>query len=333
MAFRNPRRSFILGAVSAAAMMSAGVRAQSASAYPSRPVRLVVAFAPGGPIDLATRVVAEQLTKKLGQTFVVENRTGANGAIAADHVRMTDADGYTVLISNASMITITPTLKKDLSYNVERDFEPVTRIASSAMVLVVNTEDPATKDIHSVKDLVEAAKREPGKFSYGSAGANGNVQQLAFELFAIEAGISLLSVPYKGSSEVQMALLSQTLSLSFDTLTAIPYIESGRFRPLAVSSLERMPQLPDVPTMDEVGFPGFNMGFWSGVFMPKGTPEAIVNKMSQAIGEICADPAIRERLAPYGTVVTSTPAEFRDYIKTETTLVSDVIRRAKIEAA
>jgi len=313
-------------------MMSTGVRANSASGYPARPVKMVVAFAPGGPIDLAARVVAERLTEKMGQPFVVENRTGANGAIAADLVRASEADGYTMLISNASMITITPTLKKDLKYDVKRDFAPVSRIASSALILVVNPEDPATRDIHNVDDLVAATKRAPGKFSYGSAGANGNVQQLAFELFASEAGVSLLSVPYKGSSEVQAALLSKTISLAFDTLTAIPYIKSGKFRALAVSSRERMSQLPDVPTMTELGFKDFDIGFWSGVFMPKATPKAIVDKVSQAIVEACKDPAVRARLDPFGAVVASSPAEFQSHIQKETALVADVIRRANIKS-
>jgi tripartite-type tricarboxylate transporter receptor subunit TctC len=326
------RRAWVLGALAASVVAATGAQAQTAPAYPVRPVKLVVAFAAGGPIDLAARVIAEQLTEKLGQPFVVENRTGANGAIAADVLKAAAPDGHTMLISNASMITITPTLKKDLKYNVERDFAPVTRIAASPLILVVNPEDPVTRDIRSVADLVAAAKRAPGAISYGSAGLNGNVQQLAFELFAGEAGVSLLSVPFKGSAEAQTALLSKTVALSFDTLTAIPFIKNGKFRPLAVSSRERLRELPDVPTMEELGYRGFDIGFWSGVFMPKGTPESTVNKVSQTIVQVSQDPAVRARLEPFGTVVTSTPAQFHAHIQKETALLADVIRRANIQA-
>lgn len=329
---RIPRRTFLLASMAAALAASAGARAQPKAAYPVKPVKLVVAFAPGGPIDLAARIVADWLSRKFGQPFVVENRAGANGAIAADLVRAAAPDGYTMLVSNASMITITPTLKKDLSYDVKRDFEPVSRIASSALILVVNPEDPATRDIHSVKDLVAAAKRTPGKLSYGSAGINGNVQQVAFELFASEAGVSLLSVPYKGSSEVQTALLSRTIALAFDTLTAIPYIKNGKLRALAVSSHERLAQLPDLPTMQELGYRDFDIGFWSGVFMPKRTPGAVVEMISQGIVQACQDPDVRARLEPLGSVVASTPAQFERHIQRETSMVADVLRRANIKS-
>lgn len=326
------RSACVAGALATVAVSSVSVFAQTAPAYPARPVKLVVAFSAGGPIDLAARVIADQLTEKLGQPFVVENRTGANGSIAADVLKASAPDGHTMLISNASMITITPTLKRDLKYNVERDFAPVTRIAASPLILVVNAEDPATRDVRSVADLVTAAKRSPGALTYGSAGLNGNVQQLAFELFAGEAGISLLGVPFKGSSDVQTAVLSKTVALSFDTLTAIPFIKNGKFRALAVSSRERLRDLPDVPTMDELGYRGFDIGFWSGVFMPKGTPESIVNKVSQTIVQASQDPAVRARLEPFGAVVTSTPTEFHAHIQKETALLADVIRRANIKS-
>lgn len=325
------RRSVIVSLASG--FGSATALAQSPPpAWPTRPVKMLVAFAAGGPIDLAARIVAEQLTQTFGQPFVVENRTGANGAIAADAVRTAPADGHTMLISNASMITITPTLKKDLSYNVERDFAPVTRIAVSPLILVVNPENPQTQSVRTVADLTAAAKRAPGQLAYGSAGANGNVQQLAFELYAGEAGVQLLGVPYKGSSEAQAALLSRTVALGFDTLTAIPLIKAGRLRALAVSSRQRLRDLPDVPTMDELGFKGFEIGFWSGVFMPKATPAAVVRSLSQAIHQVCQDPAVRAKLEPLGQIVTSTPEQFSAHIKQEITVYADVIRRANIKA-
>lgn len=327
--FKFSRRSALVSLLVAA--VTSGASAQT-GAFPNKPVKMVVAFAAGGPIDLAARIVAEQLSAKLGQPFIVENKTGANGAIAADLVKASPADGHTLLISNASMITITPTLKKDLKYNVERDFAPVTRIAASPLVLVINPEDPASQGIRSVADLVAAAKKAPGQISYGSAGLNGNVQQLAFELFAGEAGVTLLPIPYKGSSEAQAALLSRTVSLGFDTLTAIQHIKAGKMRALAVSSKERLRELPDVPTMQELGYKGFDIGFWSGVFAPKGTPPAVVARLSQTIQQISQDPAVRARLEPLGTIVTSTPEQFEAHIKQETALLADVIRRANIKA-
>lgn len=327
--FKFSRRSALVSLLVAA--VASGASAQT-NTFPNKPVKMVVAFAAGGPIDLAARIVAEQLSVKLGQPFIVENKTGANGAIAADLVKASPADGHTLLISNASMITITPTLKKDLKYNVERDFAPVTRIAASPLVMVINPEDPASQGIRSVADLVAAAKKAPGQISYGSAGLNGNVQQLAFELFAGEAGVTLLPIPYKGSSEAQAALLSRTVSLGFDTLTAIQHIKAGKMRALAVSSKERLRELPDVPTMQELGYKGFDIGFWSGVFAPKGTPPAVVARLSQTIQQISQDPAVRARLEPLGTIVTSTPEQFEAHIKQETSLLAEVIRRANIKA-
>ena len=313
------------------ALACAAAHAQ-APAWPAKPVRLLVAFAAGGPIDLAARIVADGMTQKLGQPVVVENRTGANGAIAAEAVKTSAPDGHTVLVSNASMITITPTLVKDLKYEPLRDFEPVTRIVQSYLVMVVNPEAPDMRDVRTVADLIAVAKRKPGELSYGSAGLNGNVQQLAFELFADQAGIKLLPVPYKGASEAQLAVLGQQVTLSFDTMTAVPHIKSGKLRPLAVSSRERLPELPDVPTMQELGYRNFEIGFWSGVFVPKGTPAPVVQALSKAIGDVANEPAARPKLDVLGRVVTSNPDDFRRHIQSETQTLADVIKRANLSA-
>jgi tripartite-type tricarboxylate transporter receptor subunit TctC len=304
--------------------------AATAQGWPAKPVKLVVAFAAGGPVDLSARIVAEALTRKLGQPFVVENKTGANGAIAAEAVKGSAADGTTVLISNASMITVTPTLVKNLRYNPDADFAAVTRIIQSPLILVVNTENPKTAGMRDVAAVVAAARQSPGGLSYGSAGLNGNVQQLAFELMADQAGLKFLTVSYKGSSEAQLALLGQQVELLFDTPTAIPLIRQGKLRALATATRERLPALPDVPTMIEAGFRNFEIGFWSGVFLPKATPQAIVDQLGAAIHEVCQDPAIRARLEPLGTIVTSTPEKFREHIREETATFAEVIRRAQI---
>lgn len=303
-----------------------------AQAWPSKPVKFVVAFAAGGPVDLSARIVAEALTRKLGQSFVVENKTGANGAIAAELVKGSAPDGHTVLISNASMITVTPTLVKSLRYHPDTDFAAVTRITQSPLILVVNPENPQTASLRDVAAMVAVARQAPGQLAYGSAGQNGNVQQLAFELLADQAGARFLQVAYKGSSEAQVALLSQQIAVLFDTPTAIPFIRQGKLRALAAATRERLPALPDVPTMIEAGFKDFEIGFWSGVFLPKATPPAIVEQLSAAIQEVCQDPAVRAKLEPLGTIVASSPDKFRELIQQETATFADVIKRAQITA-
>jgi len=304
-----------------------GAQAQD---YPTKPVKMIVSFAPGGPIDLVARIVAAQLTERLGQPFVVENRPGANGAIAAEAVKNSDPDGHTILVSNASMITITPTLVKTLRYDPERDFAPVTRVVASPLVMAVNPDNPLTASVQNVADVVALAKRMPGQLTYGSAGPNGNVTQLAFELFSDLAGIKLVHVPYKGSSEAQAALLGQQVSLIFDTMSAVPHVKAGKMRALAASSMQRIPAFPELQTMNELGYKNFDIGFWSGIFVPKSTPQAVVDKLGQAIMEVSKDPAVRSKLEVHGTIVTSTPEEFRAHIKTETATLAKVIRQANI---
>ncbi len=314
-----------------AALALAGVPLMAAAqAWPAKPVKFVVSFAAGGPVDLSARIVAEALSRKYGQPFVVENKTGANGAIAAEAVKSSAADGYTVLISNASMITITPTLVKTLRYHPDADFAAVTRIVQSPLILVVNAENPETAGIRDLAAMLTAARQAPGRLAYGSAGQNGNVQQLAFELLADQAGVKFLQVAYKGSSEAQLALLGQQISVLFDTPTAIPFIRQGKLRALATATRERLPALPNVPTMIESGFKDFEIGFWSGVFLPKATPPAIVEQLSAAIQEVCQDPAVRARLEPLGALVVSSPDKFREHIRQETATFADVIRRAQI---
>jgi tripartite-type tricarboxylate transporter receptor subunit TctC len=304
-----------------------GAQAQN---YPTKPVKMVVSFAAGGPIDQVARIIAAELTEKLGQPFVVENRTGANGAIAAEFVKNAEPDGHTILVSNSSMITITPNLVKNLRYNPQRDFEAVTRVVASSLVMAVNPDNPETASVKSVTDVVALAKRSPDRITYGSAGANGNVTQLAFELFSDLAGIKLVHVPYKGSAEAQAALLGQQVALIFDTMSAVPFVNAGKMRALAASSLQRIPAFPDVPTMHELGYKDFEIGFWSGIFVPKNTPQAIVERLNRAIHTASQDPAVRKRLEVHGTVVTSTAKEFATHIEKETATLSEVIRRANI---
>ncbi|MBR0781911.1 Bug family tripartite tricarboxylate transporter substrate binding protein [Bradyrhizobium iriomotense] len=306
------------------------VRPVAAQNYPTRPVKMMVGFSPGGTIDVTARIIADQLGQKLGKPFIVENRTGANGQLAAEAVAKAEPDGQTIFVSNSSSITLNPTLFKKLPYDPERDFAPVTTVVATPLILVVNADDPKSKDIKTVKDLVAAAKGKPGEISYGSAG-NGNITHLAFELLSQRAEIQMLHVPYRGAAAAEVAALSQEVIAVFDTLSAIPYIKAGKFRAIAVSSPTRLPALPDVPTIAESGYPGFDITFWVGIFVPKKTPSSIVDLLQKTIVSATQDPAVQSRLEPQGLISTLTPSEFADKIRTETKQLADVAAAAHLE--
>jgi tripartite-type tricarboxylate transporter receptor subunit TctC len=307
-----------------------GAGSASAEDYPSKPVKLIVGFSPGGTIDVVARIIAENLSTKLGKPFVVENRTGANGMLAAGAVAQAEPDGYTIFVSNSSTITLNPTLFKDIKYNPERDFAPITTVVSVPLILAVDPTNPLTADIKSLPDLIAAAKAKPGKVVYGSAG-NGNITHLAFELLSQKAGIKMLHVPYRGAAAAQAAALSKEVMVIFDTMSAVPLVKAGKLRALAVSSTERLPALPDVPTVAELGFPGFDISFWVGIFAPKATPAAIVNLLNKEIAAATKDPAVRARLEPQGTILTLSPEAFGAKVKKETSELADVVAKAHIK--
>ncbi|MBN8991769.1 MAG: tripartite tricarboxylate transporter substrate binding protein [Rhizobiales bacterium] len=305
-----------------------GVRAE---VYPSRPVKMVVGFAPGGVIDVVARIVGERLASKLGKPFVVENRSGANGMLAADAVATAPPDGYTIFMSNSTTITLNPTLFKNISYNPERDFAAVTTVISGPLVLVINPEHPLMANVKSLPDLIALAKSKPGELPYGSAG-NGNITQIAMELLSNRAGVQMLHIPYRGAAAAQVATLGKEVVATFDTLGVVPLVQSGKLRALAVSSPERTPALPDVPTVAEQGYPGFDVAFWSGVFVPKATPASVVEILHREIVNAANDPAVQARLASHGTVLTLSPAGFSAKIKKETAELADIVAKAGIKS-
>lgn len=302
-----------------------------AQKYPARPVKIMVGFSAGGPVDVVARIIGDRLSNKLGQPFVVENRAGANGMIVAEGVARADADGYTILACNSSTITLNKTLFKDIRYDPEKDFAPLTTVVSAPLVLVVNPENPRTANIKSVADLVAAAKAAPGALAYGSGG-NGNLAHLAMELLSQKAGIKMIHVPYRGGSAAEVGILAQEVLAVFDPLSAVPLVKAGKLRALAVSSAERLPTLPDVPTVAEAGYPGFDISFWVGFFMPKATPAPILETLHREIVAAAKDPAIEEKLGSQGVVSVLSPAGYAAKIAKETRELAEVVAAANIKA-
>lgn len=321
----------IIAAIAIGVGMALTATGAGAQSWPERPVKLVVGFSAGGTIDVVARIIGERLQSRLGQPFAVENRTGANGMVAATAVAQAAPDGYNIFVSNASTITLNPTLFKNLTYDPNRDFAPVAMVLSFPLVLVVNPENPKAANIKTVADLIAAAKAEPGQLPYGSSG-NGTVIHLAFELLSQRSGVKMSHLPYKGAAASQAALFSREVTVSFDTLTAVSQIKAGKLRALAVSSSQRVPSLPDVPTVAESGYPGFEMGAWAGFFLPKATPQPIIDKLSKEILAVIEDPAVRAKLEPHGTILALPPAEFAKHIQRETAELADVVAKANIKA-
>jgi tripartite-type tricarboxylate transporter receptor subunit TctC len=308
------RRQVIAGG---AALLAGGLaplaRAQGAAdTYPSGPVKIVVGFSAGGPTDLAARLVAAKLQQALGQTFLVENKPGAGSNLASGIVADAAPDGYTLLMA-AAPLAINNHLYKGLKWNVLSSFAPITQVMSAPCILAVRPDSYKT-----MAELVADAKKNPGKLSYSSSGAGGS-QHLAGELLQQKAGIKLIHVPYKGASPALNDLLGGQIQMGFMTsLSSVPYFKSGKLRALAVAAPQRMPQLPDVPTMAEAGLPGVEMNSWSGLLAPAKTPPEIVAKLNREAVKALQAPDVHDKLVAQGAmVVASTPQEFATYLKNE----------------
>jgi tripartite-type tricarboxylate transporter receptor subunit TctC len=302
--------------------------AAAADPYPSRPVRMLVGFPPGGGTDIMARIIAPKLTEAWDQQIVIDNRVGATGTIAATMVARASPDGYTILMGHLSSNAIAPSLFK-VPYDPAKDFAPISLVGSAPHVLVVH---PSVK-AHSVKDVIALAKAEPGKLKFPSAG-NGTPPHLAGELFNLMAGVQMQHVPYKGSGQSVADLVGGQVPLSFDsTPTVLPYINAGRLRALAVTSIKRTPVLPDIPTLDESGLKGYQVGSWYGMFAPAGTPAAIVDKIHAAVQRGLKAPDMRDKLAKLGTddTVTETPAAFRAMLLADIAKYAKVIKAAKLK--
>ncbi len=317
-------------ATGALAWFSAVPLAAGAADFPTAPVKFVVGFSPGSTIDAVARIIGDALSTRMGQTFVVENRTGANGMIAARMVAQAKPDGYTILVSNSSSITVNPLLYKDLQYHPLKDFEPVTTVVSVPFILTINAENPRVAGVNDVKSLVELARRNPNTVSYGSAG-NGNLMHLAGAQLATMSDVQMLHVPYRGAAPMEAGLLSKEVDFGFDTLSGVPLVKAGKLKALAVSTAQRWHDLPDVPAVAELGYPDFDISFWVGVFAPAGTPPAVVERLNREIAEAAKDPAVRARLAAQGNPSTQSPQAFRQKIADELKQNETLIKRANIK--
>jgi len=315
------RRQVLKSAIAGLAALPLAGQAQS---YPSRPIRLVVPFPPGGPTDLLARIVAIRLAEALGQPVVIDNKAGASGMVGAEAVAKSAPDGYTLLV-NASIHVINPSLYAKPRYDAIADFATVSNLADVPLVLTVNSKIQA----RSVKELVALGKAATPPLAFASAG-NATSQHLSGEAFKIAAGIDMLHVPYKGSAPALTDLVGGQVQLMFDSLpSSMPFIKSGAIRPLAVTTARRSSALPDVPTVAESGYPDFDISTWYGVWAPAATPAPVVQKLSRAIAAIVRMPAVREQFAALGAEpVGNTPDEFAAFAKKELTKWARIVKQS-----
>ena len=281
--------------------------------WPAKPIRMILAFPPGGPTDIVSRVLAQKLGEQLGQQVLVDNKPGAGGNIGAELASKAPNDGYTIFY-NTSAIVINPALYGRASYDTLKDFVPVVLTAAIPMVLVLNPAVPAK----NMKEFVDLVKSKPGQFNYSSSGS-GTITHLASAMLSAQMALSTQHVPYKGSAPGLVDLAAGQTQFMTDTInTALPYIKDGRLRAIAVTSARRSQVLPDLPTFNESGLPGFDAAAWQGVVVPAGTPAEIVTRLNAEINKAMQDAGVRARLAGQGAdVLGSTPAEYAAYIRAE----------------
>ncbi len=304
--------------------------AAAAQGYPERAVRLVVGFAPGGAADFVARALQDPLSRSLGQPLVVENRPGAGSSIAAEYVAKSAPDGYTVLIASPSSILVNPILSPKAGFEPRRDLEPITLVSTSPLVLAVNPSVGAS----SVRELIELARANPGKLNYASSGS-GAAPHLAAVLFMRLAQVQMLHVPYKGGGPAVQSLLAGETQRSIATPPSVlPLVKAGRLKALAVTSRKATPLVPGVPGMEEAGLPGYEIAFWYGFFVPRGTPAPVMQKLFAATRESLRAPKVGEALAREGTeaVGSKSPEDFRRTVDAEAELWGKLVRESGAKA-
>ncbi len=322
------RERLSVTAFAVALFSAAAASVVMAEDYPTRTITDIVASTPGGGTDIVSRIVGEQLSRQLGQPFIVENIAGAGSLTGTVQAARAAPDGYTLQTGLNASMAVNPSLFANLPYDPVNDFEPVGMLAQFPFALVVSNNFPA----HSVKELIAMAKEKPGAINYASAG-NGTGQHLSMELFKLMTGINLAHVPYRGASPAYTDVMSGQVPVFIDNLaSALGQIKGGSVRALAVTSKERSPLLPDVPTVEEAGVPGYTYYTWFGLWAPKGTPRPIVDKLYAEIKKAVATPAVKDRIvAAAGETMDMPLADIKPFLKSEIAKWADVVKRANIQ--
>lgn len=321
----SSRRSWLAGLSALAVLAALPASAYAQADYPNRPLRIVVGFAPGGSNDIVARLLAEKLQKSLGQPAVVENKPGGGGAVAAAFVKSQPADGYTLMVGASGAMVVGPAIGAPAQYDTLADFEPVSILGTFPLVFIVNADSPHK----TLKDLVAWTKANASASNYASASPTFT---LAAELFKLRTGAAMQRVSYRGTNDAVMAVLgNQVTAAMTDPLPATPLLKDGKLRALAVTSPARLPEFPDVPTMAEAGITGADAVFWTGLFVPKGTPKEIVTKLEAEAKTAMQDPEVRQRLRALATdAASSSPAEFTGRITSDLKAWGDVAKTAKV---
>ncbi|MFJ1300125.1 Bug family tripartite tricarboxylate transporter substrate binding protein [Pseudomonadota bacterium AL_CKDN230030165-1A_HGKHYDSX7] len=323
----KPLFPLLAGALAAACLLSGPARAQSADNWPSKPITLIVPYAPGGFADTRVRLLARKLSDNLKQTLVVENKAGAGGVIGTNLVAKAAPDGYTIGTGNLAPMSVNPTLMPDMPYDPIKDLAPVILIENSPLVLSVNNSLP----VKTLQDLIALAKKEPGKLTFGSSGVGG-AHHLSGEMFREQAHVDVVHVPYKGGSLAATDLMGGHISMMFEMgYSALPAIQGKKIHPIAVTAKQRLAVLPDVPTMAESGLPGFESYNWQGIVAPAATPAPVIARLNAEFNKILKDPEVVKAIADTGSQAGGgTPEEFGAFIKSETAKWAEVIKTGKI---
>ena len=326
----NRTRRLLACTLTCALAFAGGAANAQSGPWPNKPVTIVVGFATGSTADLVSRIIANALAQRTGGTFVVENKTGANGMLAAAAVARAKPDGSTLLISTSSPLTVNPHLYGNAGYVPTKDFRFVTPIVSVPLVVAVNPNQPLTKSVNTLEDLKRAAASKADGLSYGSAG-NGNLTHLAAAQLSTSLGFKAIHVPYRGSAPADVALMAGDIEYTVGPISSVPLIKDGKLRALAVTDSERWPQLPDVPSVTDLNMPEMGIVAWTGILAPAGTPDDIVEALGAHIRAIAADAKFRSQLAAQGRIWTLTPAEFQARVVEETRRYGDLVKRMNIK--
>ena len=312
----------------AAVLVSSPLVANAQSDYPNKPIRLIVAFPAGGSTDIVGRIVAQKLSERLGQAIVVENRGGAGGTIGTDAAAKAAPDGYTLTLGTTSTMAVAPGAYSKLGYDSVKSFSPISLVAVTPYLLVVNPEIPAK----SLAELITLAKSQPGKLNFASAG-NGSTTQLAMEMLNDVTGMKMTHVPYKGNAEADLAILSNQVQVLFGSMPALlQHAKQNKLRALAVGTAKRSPALPEIPTVAELGYPGFEAALWLGVLAPAGTPKPIIDRLNKELVAIAATPDFKAAMDKNGADATSnSPEQFASLIQNEVSKYGAITKKLGIK--